>query len=155
MDHSLSLLESSRGLRALHFSHTSFCTGNYFNKVDIWELGRHCAPLLRSLQTTCKARNVNLDVLDVVKIALPPCHCKLCPEPKKRCQYLACREGSIHEHCPFRVITTPGGGAYGETSYSCGCLCDDADRKNGFMSGLLEDEISRQLMLLDIGNVEA
>jgi hypothetical protein len=96
MDRSLSLLKSAKGLRALHFYHTGFCGGSDLDKVDIGELGKRCTPLLQSLQTACEARNVNLNVLDVVKIVLPPCHCTVCPEPKKKCRYFVCREFSTH-----------------------------------------------------------
>jgi len=84
LDRSLGLLESAKGLRALHFYHNGFCGIDSYDHVDIRELGKHCTPLLRSLQATCEACNVKVEVLDVVKIVLPPCHCKLCPEPKKK-----------------------------------------------------------------------
>lgn len=96
LDRSSSLLESAKGLRALHFYHTGFCGSSSYDRVDIKELGEHCTPLLRSLQAASEARNVKLDVLDVARIVLPPCHCELCPEPKKRCYYLVCREHSTH-----------------------------------------------------------
>jgi hypothetical protein len=147
LDRSLSLLGPAKGLRALHFYHNGFCGSSSYDRVDIRELGGHCTPLLRSLQAACEARNVHLEVLNVVKIVLPPCHCKLCPEPKKRCRYFACREFSTHGLCRLRLIATPGGGQSGESCHSCKCLCEDADDNNKLFNETMKDEIMRQLGL--------
>jgi hypothetical protein len=154
MDRSLDLLESATGLRALHFYHNGFCGTDSYHHVGIGELVKHCTTLLRSLQATCKARNVKFDVLDVVKIVLPPCHCKVCPEPKARCRYFIYRDISTHALDRCRIIVTPGCGIYGGSCCSCDCLCEDADDKNKSFNERLKDGIARQLGL-DTGREEA
>lgn len=145
MDRPLRLLEFAKGLRALHFYHNGFCSSDSYHHIDIGELGKHCTPLLRSLQATCEARNVEFDVLDVAKIVLPPCHCKVCPESKKRCRYLICRESSTHGFIPSRWLVMPGGGQSEESCRQCACLCEDSDDNNRLLGGRLRDEIAEQL----------
>ena len=147
MDRSLRLLESAKGLRALHFYHNGFCSSDSYHHVNIGELGKHCMPLLRSLQAACEERNVKFDVLDVAKIALPPCHCKLCPEPKLWCRHLVCHESSTHGSIPSRWLVMPGGGQSEESCRQCACLCGDADDNNRLLDGKLKDEIAKQLGL--------
>lgn len=157
MDRSLSLLESSRGLRALHFYHTGFCGGHGRDRtnVSVGDVAVHCSPLLKSLQATWEARNVSMDILDVVKIVLPPCHCKLCLGPKKRCRHYICHISSwSHERYPLRVHIMPGGSAYGELCRPCYCLCEAADDKNRSLNETLKDEIARQLRL-DAGHEDS
>jgi hypothetical protein len=148
MDRSLSLLGSSRGLRALHFYHTGFCGGHGrdWTDVSVSDVAEHCSPLLKTLQATWETRNVNMDVLDVVKIVLPTCHCKLCLGPKKGCRSYVCHMSSwSHGRYPLRVHIMPGGSAYGEFCRPCNCLCEAADDKNRSFNETLKDEITRQL----------
>ena len=154
IDRSLRLLESAKRLRALHFYHDGFCSSNSYHHVDIGELGEHCTPLLQSLQATCEARNVKFDVLDVAKIVLPPCHCKVCPEPEERCRYSVCHDLSTHKLTHSRWIEVAGAGQFEESCRQCACLCEDADDNNRLLDGKLKDEIAKQLGL-STGHEEA
>lgn len=153
MDRSLRLLESSHSLRALHFYHNGFCRIFWRNSVDIRQMGKRCTPLLRSLQASCEARNLKIDVLEIVKIVLPPCHCEFCTKAAK-CYYLPCRVRATHSGYHPRVTILPGGGAYGETSTLCNCFCHDAEDNNRLLDGKLKDEIAKQLGL-STGHEEA
>lgn len=153
MDHSLGLLKASKGLRALHFYHNGFCSGNN-DGAGIGDVAAHCSLLLKSLQATWDARNVKMNVLDIVKVVLPPCHCTLCPEPKKQCQYHSCRGKSIHERRRSRWNTTPGGGPCGVSLRFCACDCEAAEDKNRSMNEELKNGIRKQLGLdTDYGDV--
>lgn len=149
MDRSLSFLKAANSLRALQFFHTGFCGGSSRDQVRIEELARHCTPLLRSLQATWKARSLGMDVLDVVKIVLPPCHCEICPEPRKRCHYFACRDTGTHSRCPFRWVTMPGGRSVEESCRPRDCLCEAADKKNRLFDEELRKRITSGLALVN------
>jgi hypothetical protein len=144
MDRSLRLLESSKGLRALHFYHAGFCSRNRCS-TELRDLVTHCSPLLKSFQATWEARNLSMKVLDVVKIVLPPCHCSLCPEPEKRCYYYTCRQTSTHGLCRSRWNVLPGGGPREESFRTCSCDCEAAEDKNRSINEELKVEITRKL----------
>jgi len=144
MDRSLSLLESCKGLRALHFYHDGFCGGGR-DGASISDVAAHCSPLLRSLRATWEARNLNMDVLDIVKIVLPPCHCQLCPEPKKRCRYSPCRETSAPGLHISRWHVIPGARPRRASLRSCFCDCEAAQDKNRSINEELKEEITRRL----------
>jgi hypothetical protein len=146
MDRSLRLLKSAKGLRALHFYHTGLC-GDERDRAEVGDLAVHCSPLLEALQAACDAFNVNVDILDVVKIVLSPCHCRLCPEPKKRCHYFACRDSSTHGFSRSWWIVMPGGGQYEESSRQCACDCEAAGDINKSSNEKLKGVITRQLGL--------
>jgi hypothetical protein len=128
--------------------------GNDRDRADVDELAVHCSPLLKALQATCEARNVNIDILGVVKIVLPPCHCELCPEPKKRCHYFVCRDLSTHALSNERLIAMPGGGMYGESTRQCAFDCEAADDINKSFNEKLKVVITGELGL-DIEHEDA
>jgi hypothetical protein len=76
MKRSIGLLQQTRSLRSLQISHAALCGGprRCDLHVEINTLVSVCAPLLKSLKATFDKQNLDVSILDVVKIELPSCH---------------------------------------------------------------------------------
>lgn len=143
------LTESAKRLRRLEFSHLSFCGQHdrHSHDVLIERLAQHCKPLLQSLQATSEAQDFRMDVLDVVRIILPPCHCQLCENAKKRCSFPTCKNGSPHGHDVHRAIATRSESKTGDSLRYCYSLCRSADAYNKQLETYLRNEIAKHFGL--------
>jgi hypothetical protein len=75
MDTSLRLMTQASGLRSLELPHLAFC-GTPFGRsaTDPRTFVQHCKPLLESLKASFERQNLDISILDVIRIELDPCH---------------------------------------------------------------------------------
>jgi len=155
MDASLALLIQASGLRSFEIPHLAFCGTPYGKSPKCWRgdsatLVQHCKPLLESLKISLEAQNLDINILDVIKIELDPCyleteygfmhkeHHKVKPGGS---QVAKLRETLTHTHNNSRAIPMTIRPVW------CNCVCTSAEEYNLALVEDLKEEIAKQLGL--------
>lgn len=131
MDHSLALLTAAKGFRTFAFSHLAFCGRSSF-LLDPKTLAKHFVPFLKSLHESRSALGLGANILDVVQIILPPCHCEHCGKIfKKGRQVMCCRRpGEPHKLHKERMVPVCLDFRPKADTRHCSCLCETAEDTN-------------------------
>lgn len=155
MDASLKLLLQAKGLRSFAIPHLAFCGTSHGKRATCWKgdsatLVQHCKPLLESLKSSLEAQNLDINILDVIKIELEPCykemehgllHKKFHKVIPGGCRLAEFRETLTHTHNNSK--STP------VTSWAakCNCVCSMAEEYNLALVKDLREEIAKQFGL--------
>ena len=153
MDTSLRLLTQASGLRSLELPHLAFCgTPLGRRATDPRTFVQHCKPLLESLKASFERQNLDISILDVIKIELDPCHLET-EHGRRHHQYhtvmpggtwmLSLRQTLIdtHNNSQKHPIRTK--------IVRCNCVCRVAEQNNLRLMEELTEEIWEQLGLSD------
>jgi hypothetical protein len=153
LDASLDLLLQAKGLRYLEFSHIDFCGAVGAREAACWggdtaTLVNHCKPLLESLKASFESQNLDISILDVIKIDLPPCPLKF----KYGSLYEEYHKPGPHRHWTIRlrqtIISTHNNNQkvpFTDKRMECFCNCEHAEAKNRELIRSLREEIATQL----------
>lgn len=133
MDRSLALLTAAKGFRAFAFSHSEFCgQSTAVRYLDPKTLAKHFVPFLKSLHEAHSTLGLSVNILDVVKIILPPCHCDFCGNIFKKGQRVECcrTPGEPHKEFPERMVPARMDFSPAAVTRRCNCLCENAEDTN-------------------------
>lgn len=135
MVRSLKALATSKSIRTLGFSHLIFCLeADEQTTALLRMLAEHCKPLLETLRAHFNAQNLDFDVLDIVKIDLPPY-----PDVSPY------HWSPIVEFGQQNIVTLASCNKRGFEMRSCWCHKSAAGGKNDELMVELKKEIMRQL----------
>jgi hypothetical protein len=116
MSKAMRLLQHTPSLRSLEISHFALCDRFYGHRLTVYSLVLSCAPLLKSLKITFEEEDLNVNILDVIRIELPRCSAGSAED----------HEADHADWSPRRMYQRPGTNEIHE----CACLCAAAEDKN-------------------------
>jgi hypothetical protein len=132
MSKAMRLLQFTPSLRSLEIPHVALCNRFNGHRLNPYSLVLTCAPLLKSLKITFEKQKLNVNILDVIKIELPPCS-------------YGSAEDHEADHANWslnRIYQRP------DTNdvLQCACLCAAAEDRNRELIEDLKREISKQIV---------